>query len=145
MKWFHSRKYPIFLLAIFAIIWIFTSISPKYPSDFILENVLTFIFVPLLIFTYRKFPLSHLSYTLIFVFMALHSIGAHYTYAEVPYNKWSQAWLGISLNEVFGFSRNHFARLAPFRFGLLLAYPIREVFMRIANVKGFWAYYLPFY
>jgi len=144
MRWFHSKKYPFALLLIFIAIWVLTAINPSYPSDFILESALTFIFIPVLIFTYRKFPLSHLSYTLIFVFMALHSIGAHYTYAEVPYNKWSQAWLGISLNEVFGFSRNHFDRLAHFSFGLLLAYPIREVFMRIANVKGFWAYYLPF-
>lgn len=105
---------------------------------------MTFIFIPILVLTYRKFPLSHLSYTLIFVFMVLHSIGAHYTYAEVPYNKWSQALFGISINELFGFSRNHYDRLVHFSFGLLLAYPIREVFMRIAYVKGFWAYYLPF-
>src|SRR3989344_9143480 len=144
MKWFHSKKYPLALLILFGIFWIFTAISPKYPSDFILENVLTFIFVPLLIFTYRRFPLSHLSYTLIFVFMALHSIGAHYTYAEVTYNEWSMALFGTTINELFGFSRNHYDRLVHFGFGLLLAYPIREVFMRIAYVRGFWAYYLPF-
>lgn len=144
MKWFHSKKYPIALLVIFIIIWMLTAINPKYPSDFILENVLTFIFIPLLIFTNRRFQLSSLSYTLIFVFMILHSIGAHYTYAEVPYNEWSKALIGIGINELFGFSRNHFDRLVHFGFGLLLAYPIREVFMRITYVKGFWAYYLPF-
>src|SRR5512139_1037774 len=26
---------------------------------------------------------------------------------------------------------------------LLLAYPIREVFLRVADVRGFWGYYLP--
>src|SRR4029453_13759931 len=35
-------------------------------------------------------------------------------------------------------------RLVHFSFGLLLAYPIREVFLRVAKVKGFWGYYLPF-
>jgi putative membrane protein len=30
-----------------------------------------------------------------------------------------------------------------FAYGLLLAYPIREVFLRIANVRGFWGYFLP--
>jgi len=30
-----------------------------------------------------------------------------------------------------------------FAFGLLLAYPIREVFVRVAEAKGFWGYYLP--
>ncbi len=35
-------------------------------------------------------------------------------------------------------------RLVHFSFGFLLAYPIREMFMRIVHVKGFWSYYLPF-
>lgn len=144
MKWFYSKKYPLVLLLLFIVIWGITAVNPFYPSDFILESALTFIFIPLLVLTYKKFPLSHLSYTLIFVFMVLHSIGAHYTYAEVPYNEWSQALFGISVNGLFGFSRNHYDRLVHFSFGLLLAYPIRETFMRIANVKGFWAYYLPF-
>ena len=30
-----------------------------------------------------------------------------------------------------------------FSFGLMMAYPIREVFLRVANARGFWAYYLP--
>jgi putative membrane protein len=30
-----------------------------------------------------------------------------------------------------------------FSFGFLLAYPIREVFMRFANARGFWAYWFP--
>jgi putative membrane protein len=30
-----------------------------------------------------------------------------------------------------------------FCYGLLLAYPIRGVFLRVANVRGFWGYFLP--
>jgi len=144
MKWFHSKKYPIFLFIIFVIIWSISAINPKYPSDFILENVLTVIFVPLFVLTYKKFTLSNVSYTLIFIFMVLHTIGAHYTYAEVPYNNWSIFLFGISINEILGFSRNNYDRLVHFSFGLLMAYPLREVFLRIVNVKGFWGYYLPF-
>jgi putative membrane protein len=50
---------------------------------------------------------------------------------------------GVTLNSLFGFERNHYDRMLHFLFGLLLAYPIREVFVRIVNVKGFWSYYLP--
>ncbi len=39
--------------------------------------------------------------------------------------------------------RNHFDRLVHFGYGLLLAYPIREMFLRIGNVRGFWGYFLP--
>jgi putative membrane protein len=30
-----------------------------------------------------------------------------------------------------------------FSFGLTMAYPVREVFVRLARVRGFWGYYLP--
>jgi putative membrane protein len=34
-------------------------------------------------------------------------------------------------------------RLVHFSFGLLLAYPVRELFLRVTKVKGIWGYYLP--
>jgi putative membrane protein len=42
-----------------------------------------------------------------------------------------------------GWQRNNFDRFIHFGFGLLLAYPIREVYCRIANVRGFWGYFFP--
>jgi putative membrane protein len=30
-----------------------------------------------------------------------------------------------------------------FCYGLLLAYPIREIFLSLANARGFWGYFLP--
>ncbi|HWA14621.1 MAG TPA: DUF2238 domain-containing protein, partial [Burkholderiales bacterium] len=30
-----------------------------------------------------------------------------------------------------------------FAYGLLLAYPIREVFLRVIQLKGFWGYFFP--
>ena len=54
-----------------------------------------------------------------------------------------QANIGISTNEVMGWERNHFDRLVHFSYGLLLAYPVREMFLRVVNVRGFWGYFLP--
>jgi putative membrane protein len=93
--------------------------------------------------SWRRFPFSRVSYTLIFLFLCLHDVGAHYTYSQVPYDEWTQALFGMSLNEAMGWERNHFDRLVHLSYGLLLAYPIREVFLRIANVRGFWGYFLP--
>ena len=42
-----------------------------------------------------------------------------------------------------GWERNQYDRIVHFGYGLLLAYPIRELFLRIADVKGFWGYFLP--
>ena len=124
------------LAGIYLIVWVVAAVKPLFPSDWLLENILVFTFLPLLIFTYKRFPLSDLSYIVITIFMCLHAVGAHYTYAEVP--------LGYWMKEAFGYSRNHFDRVVHFSFGLLMAYPIREIFLRVAHSKGFFAYYLPF-
>lgn len=139
---FHPH-YPKWLLGLFAVWWAVWAISPVMPRDFILENILTLAAVILIIATYRRFRLSNISYTLIFIFMCLHTIGAHYTYSLVPYDQWSKTLSGISPDQLFGFRRNHYDRLVHFAFGFLMAYPIREIFLRIANVRGAWGYYLP--
>jgi putative membrane protein len=123
------------LVVLYAAFWIAMAISPVYRSDWLLENILVVLFVPVLVFTYRLLPLSDLSYVCITLFMMLHAVGAHYTYAEVPFGFW--------MKDAFNLSRNHFDRIVHFSFGLLLAYPIREVFLRVASARGFWAYYLP--
>lgn len=137
------NKYLLVLTVIFAIEWVWLAISPHDRADWALENVIVVALVILLASTYRKFPLSRVSYTLIFVFLLIHEIGAHYTYSEVPYDEWMKGLLGYSLDQGMGFERNHFDRFVHFSYGLLLAYPIREVFIRIADVRGFWGYFLP--
>ncbi len=128
-------KYKAFLVLIFAAAWIWAAIDPVYPHDWLLENYLVFIFVPIILILGRYFKLSNVSYTLITIFMVLHVIGSHYTYAEVPF--------GYDLQEWFGESRNMYDRLVHFSFGFLLAYPAREVLMRLSKVKGIWSYYFP--
>jgi putative membrane protein len=129
-------KYLRLLALIFLAVWVWAAIHPKYPADWLLENYLIFISVPLIVVTGRYFRLSQISYTLITLFLCLHVVGSHYTYAEVPFGYTLQDWLGAS--------RNMYDRLVHFSFGFLLAYPIREIFCRVAKVKGFWGYYLPF-
>lgn len=136
-------RYLALLTALLAVVVIRSGIGAHYPSDWWMENALVILAVVFLAASHRRFPLSRISYTLLFAFLCLHEIGAHWTYAEVPYNDWTNTLFGTSLNELCGFERNHFDRLVHFSYGLLLAYPIREVFLRIADAKGFWGYFLP--
>jgi putative membrane protein len=137
------RRYLVCLLVPLAILWATLAISPIDRKDWLLENVLLIGAVAFLAVTYRRFPLSRISYTLIFLFLCLHTIGAHYTYAEVPYDAWFEHLTGQTFNSFVGWERNNFDRLVHFGYGLLLAYPIRELFLRVANVRGFWGYFLP--
>lgn len=136
-------KYLLVLSVLFAALWVALAISPLYRDDWLLENLLVVVFVVAMAASWRHFQFSRVSYTLIFLFLCLHEVGSHYTYAEVPYNEWTEALFGRSLNDMLGWERNHYDRLVHFSYGLLLAYPLREVFLRVANVKGFWGYFLP--
>jgi putative membrane protein len=116
-------------------VWGFLAIDPLDRQDWLLENMLALGLIVVLIVLYRHFPLSDLSYILLTVFLTLHAIGAHYTYAKVP--------LGFWIQEQWNLDRNHFDRITHFAFGLLLVYPLRELYLRRVHVRGFWSFYLP--
>jgi putative membrane protein len=119
------------------------AIKPYDRTDWALENVLVIFGVLFIAATCKKIPLSRISYSLVFIFLCLHVLGAHYTYALTPYDEWIQALFGFRLDDFMGFERNHYDRLIHLAYGLLLAYPMRELFIRVADVKGFWGYFLP--
>jgi putative membrane protein len=128
------------LASIYALIWVLLAIAPLHRDDWLLENVLVFFVVGALFATRKRFPLSQFSYAAIFVFLCLHTIGAHYTYSEVPYRLW---WSIVTVGPIDAESRNTWDRFVHFCYGLLIAYPMREIFLRVANVRGFWGYFLP--
>lgn len=136
-------QYAAAMAGLFAVVVMFSGIGAYDPGTWLLENTPVALGLLFLGWSYRVMPLSRVSYTLIFLFLCLHETGAHWTYSRVPYDEWWQQLFGVTLNSVLGFERNHFDRLVHFSYGLLLAYPIREVFLRVANAKGFWGYFLP--
>ncbi|HAM37978.1 MAG TPA: DUF2238 domain-containing protein, partial [Elusimicrobia bacterium] len=87
-------KYRWILLVLFVLIWTWAAIKPKYPHDWLLENYLVFVFVPVILLISRYFKLSDLSYTLLTLFFILHVVGSHYTYAEVPFGYTLQEFIG---------------------------------------------------
>ncbi len=137
------RGFLLLLGVLFAIEFIVLAISPHDRKDWLLENALVVVLVGFMAGTYRKLTLSRLSYFLIYVFLSLHLIGAHYTYSLVPYDEGFRTLTGGSLNEWLGWERNNFDRVMHFSYGLLLAYPVREVFLRVAQLRGFWGYFFP--
>jgi len=128
---------------LYAVLWVWLGIAPSDRSAWVLENALVAGLVLLLWLVRNSFRFSDVSLYLILAFLALHAVGSHYTYSEVPYDAWFQSLTCHSLNEMLGWQRNHFDRLVHFCYGLLLVYPIREFFLRVVEVRGFWGYFLP--
>ena len=130
----NTPKLLLGLLSWYAMLWIVLAVAPHDRQDWLLENLLALTAVVALAATYRRFQFSTPSYVLITAFLSLHAVGAHYTYAEVPVGFW--------LQHLFGLSRNPFDRLVHFSYGLLLAYPLREMLIRLAGIGRFWSFYL---
>jgi len=137
------RRYVGILILVYAVLWLALALDPLDRKDWALENALVLVLGAALVASHRAFVFSRVSYTLIFLYLCLHAVGAHYTYALVPYDAWWQSLTGRTFNETVGWDRNHFDRLVHFSYGLLLAYPLREIFLRVAEARGFWGYFLP--
>ena len=124
----------IFLL-LFLIVWVDSLIGTTDFSNWLLENLLVFVFVIASLWGYRKYQFSDLSILLICVYLCLHVYGSKYTYAENP--------LGFWLQDVFNWERNHYDRIVHFSFGFLLAYPMRELFLKWLRFPAWVAWVLP--
>ncbi len=136
MKLFQKDAYPKVLLGIFVLFWLALAIAPKYRQAWVAENILTVLFILLLVFTYKHFRFSNFSYTLLFGFMILHSVGAYYSYTENP--------LFDLLKEQFSWERNHYDRVVHFLFGFVFFFPVQEFYARYLKVKGWWSYFMSF-
>jgi len=128
-------RFPFFLLLVFILFWIILAVNPYSRFDWFLENILTFLFVPVLIITYKKFRFSNLSYVLLFLFMVLHTIGSYYTYTYMPLFSW--------LQNLFDLSRNYYDRVVHFLFGLIFYFPVYEIVTQKLKIKGWVSYMLP--
>ncbi|MFP5382710.1 MAG: DUF2238 domain-containing protein [Gammaproteobacteria bacterium] len=138
------RHWPAVLLALYVPVWVLCAIEPLYPSDWLLENVLVFLFVPLIIWQHRRAPATNAAYACLFLFFCLHSLGSHYTYAEVPYDRWWQSLTGSTFNELAGWQRNHYDRLVHFAYGLLTTPIWVGILQRhVHGLRGLWCWLVP--
>lgn len=130
MKSLRTIPYRAWLLLVIVALVIVLGINPIDRRDYILEHAPTAALLIYLIIFDRKCPISNIAASLMFWFLTLHAIGAHYLYSNVPYDDWLRAIIGTDTHAMFGFERNHYDRLVHFSFGVLMTYPMREVLSR---------------
>jgi putative membrane protein len=138
-----ANRWPTMLLCTFLVVVIALGLHPRFREDWLLENLLVFVSVPLLVVTYRRLRFSNAAYTLMFVFFVLHEIGAHYTYSLVPYDAWIESLARTTLADSLGLTRNHYDRVIHFAYGLLLYLPILELLEARAPPRGLWRALMP--
>jgi len=136
-------SYPLWLLAVFAGIFVALGVAPYDRGVWALENLLVVIAISIFIATRRRLRFSDLSYTLLFIFFLVHEIGAHYTYARVPYAEWLSRLSGGSVNLLQAGERNAYDRVIHFSYGLLILRPGVELLRCVAPPAGVWKWLLP--
>jgi putative membrane protein len=138
-----TRRLALWCGAIFLGVAAVSATRAVEPQTWLLENLVVVFVLPLMVWGVRMGRFSRLSIALIFVFLCLHEVGAHFTYSRVPYDEWSRTLTGHSINESFGWRRNHFDRLVHLLFGLCISIPIRELAVPQSRRRGWWSYLLP--
>ncbi|MCZ6726728.1 MAG: DUF2238 domain-containing protein [Acidobacteria bacterium] len=130
-----TRREPLVLIVLTLAGLVVSGIEPLERGTWWMEVAPVVIGLPLLVATYRRFPLTPLAYRLLFVHAAILMLGGHYTYARVPLGHWVQ--------ELFGSARNHYDRLGHLAQGFVPAIVAREVFIRRTPLRpGGWLFFL---
>ena len=124
------KKY-LLLLILFFIGLIGSGIQPHDYFTWMLEVFPGIIGLVILLFTFKKFRFTTLTYVFILVHCYILFVGGHYTYAEVPLFDW--------VKEVFHQSRNNYDKVGHFAQGFVPAMVVRELFVRLNIVRrGKW-------
>jgi putative membrane protein len=128
-------RFPLILLLGVLIALAISGLTPYDRTTWWLEVFPILIGAPLLVITYRRFPLTHLTYTLLAIHALILMVGGHYTYARVPLGAWAQ--------QAFGLARNDYDRLGHFAQGFVPAILAREILLRTSPlVRGRWLFVL---
>lgn len=104
-----GKYFPVVLLSLWAIIAAWSGYQPVDMAVWRVEMSSVFAIILLLVLTFRSFRFSNTAYFIVFMWLVMHTIGAHYTFENVPF--------GI-ISDFFGFERNHYDRIAHFVIGI---------------------------
>jgi len=130
-----ARREPVALLVAALALLVISGIRPEDRFTWVLEVAPVVAAVPILVATYRRFPLTPLVYRLLFFHALVLMLGGHYTYAETPPGFW--------FRDLFGLARNHYDRFGHFVQGFVPAILVREVLRRRAGLSpGGWLFFL---
>ena len=109
-------------LLIFFTIFFWSIINPKDLFTWFLEVTPAILAFLILVFSYKKFKLTSLVYTLILIHSIILMIGGHYTYAEVPFFD--------TVKELFNQDRNNYDKIGHLAQGFIPAMIARAIIIR---------------
>lgn len=127
-----SKRLRVILLIMVLVFWAWSGIKPHDTRlIWVLETLPFMIALPVMVLTYKRFPLTNLTYTLIAIHAMILMCGGHYSYAKVPLGFWMEDW--------FGWTRNNFDKVGHFMQGFGPTIYAREIIARTSPLRrGKW-------
>jgi putative membrane protein len=122
------RITPPVLLGIVVVGLIVSGIRPYDRLTWFLEIVWVLLAIPVVLLTWRRFPLTTLVCCLLAGHALILMLGGHYSYARTPPGDW--------LRDLFGLSRNPYDRIGHFAQGFVPAILVREILVRRSPLRG---------
>jgi len=122
-----ERRGPLILLIVGILVLAWSGFAPKDRAVWLMEVFPAIAGGVALALTYRRWQMTPLTYTVIFLFSLILMVGGKYTYAEVP--------LGFWVRDLFHLQRNHFDRLGHFFQGVVPALMTREMLLRCTPLR----------
>ena len=122
-------------LAVVLAALVVSGLAPTERGTWLLEVVWVLIALPIVLLTWRRFPLTALLTWLLVLHAVVLCYGGHYTYAETPLGDWAR--------DTFDLARNHYDRLGHFVQGFVPAIAVRELLLRLTPLRpGGWLFTL---
>ncbi len=111
--------------------------DPQFPQEQLLQHIPTVPSMAVILLGVRRGWWSTLSIVCLMIFALLHILGARFVYSCVPYDQILRSLTGWSVDQAFGWERNHYDRLVHLLFGVLLPLPVAELLARRCNIRPF--------
>ena len=129
------RREALFLILGVLLVLIWSGVVPRDRLTWFMEVIWVMIGLPLVIWAWKRFPLTRLLCWLLAIHAIILMVGGRYTYVEVP--------IGLWIRDAFDLSRNHYDRLGHFAQGFIPAILARELLLRRTPLRpGPWLFYL---
>lgn len=123
------------LFGVVLVVLAWSGIAPVDRLTWLMEVGWVLVGLPVVLWGWRRFPLTRLLCWLLVLHACVLLYGGHYTYAETPLGDWFQ--------ETFTLSRNNYDRLGHFVQGFVPAILVREILLRRTPLRpGGWLFVL---
>lgn len=115
----HQNKFALLTLSIYLLFWLGCYFYNTDELNWWIENLLVIIFIPVLLFSQKRFQFSDWSILSMFLFLALHTFGAKNAYTYNTFGEW--------LQNTYQLERNPYDRIVHTGFGVFMVYPMMDL------------------